>query len=167
MVGSPANFEGVGRAWYLVPEIRERILDLKGCILLPELGSPAPSKTQGCDTLNKDFLIPLIRAMRVSKSLYVPSLDQIFAQLEQLWQTHHAHQKKKKSPKGAGRYPKMGPDFQLPASTVAHCWSDAKGIKGLLCYLRKQFLSDRVSKEPQLMYVAVRTLEYVACGSSH
>ena len=146
----PASFDGVGRAWFRVEEIRERILERRGTLILPEIGEAAPAKTQGCCVLHKDFLGPIIMAMRAHSTLVIPSVQTIFDQVEELWQTHFLAKQKKKSAKGSGRYPSRDPYFQLDLETLTNAWTDAKGIKSLLVYVRKQFLSGRVSKESWL-----------------
>ena len=149
MPASPAVLDGVGRAWYGVEEIRERIYDRRGLLVLPAVGEAAPLKTQGCAVMNQDFVIPVIKAMRAAGTLNVPSVAQIFEQFEQLWHTFASAKRKKKSPKGSGRYPKLSADeCKLDVETDANAWTDAKRIKALLCFLRKQFLSERISKEP-------------------
>ena len=146
-----ANFDGVGRQWYHDDGIRERIFDRKSTLVLPELGEPSPNQSQACCVMNKAFLVPIIKTLRIAKTLIVPNVDQIREQLEDLWVPHlAAKQRKNYKGKGKGRFPKLDPQLQLDAETIGHCHTDAKGIKTLLCFVRKQFLSDRIAKEAQL-----------------
>ena len=145
-----ADFDGIGRSLFSVTEVRERIFDLKGPLILPEIGSPAPDKTQGCCILNQDLLMPFVKAMRAAKSLALPATEQIYCEVEQLWMTYFLFKQKKKSAKGSGRYPKLDPQFKIPDDITAHAWSDAKSIKKLLGFLRRQLLSQRVAKDSQL-----------------
>ena len=95
MPESLAVLDGIGRSWYAVVEIRERILDLKGPLLVPELGEAAPHQSQGCCVANKHFLVPIIKAMRQAKCLHLPSVEIIYRLLAELWLTHFLARKKK------------------------------------------------------------------------
>ena len=156
----PASFDGVGKAWYHDEGIRERILDKKGCLVLPEIGESSPLQSQGCCVLNRAFLIPLIKTMRTSKTLITPSLEIIREQVEELWITHRAaKQRKNIAGKGKWRFPKLDPHLQLDDETLANAHSDAKGIKTLLCFARKQFLSERVAKESPLQHACLHACD--------
>ena len=130
-------------------EVRERIFDHRGFLVLPEVGEPAPMQTQGCCVLNQTFLLPIIKAMKAAKTLKLPSLEQIHRQLVILWTTHQSAKKKKKG-SSKGRLPKLDDSFQLEPEILAHALTDAKGIKSLLSFVRKQFLSERVPKDSRL-----------------
>ena len=150
MPQASAVLDGIGRAWYNVPEIRERILD-KGPLVLPEVGEAAPMQSQGCCVLNRDFLVPIVKAMHAAKCLHLPSVEMIYPELLSLWRTHFLARRKRygSAGKGKGRYEK-DPQISLPPEVLSSSWTDAKGIKTLLSYLRKLFLSSRISKESQL-----------------
>ena len=111
--------------------------------------------------MNKCFLIPIIKMLRAAKTLITPNVDQIRDQLEKLWVSHLAAKKRRNlSGKGKGRFPKLDPQLQLDAETIGNCHTDAKGIKTLLCFVRKQFLSERVAKEAQLNSMSLQFMYF-------
>ena len=162
MPESPANLDGIGKAWYRNAEIRDRILEIKGFLVLPDFGAVAPTQTFSCCVLNQDFLIPIMKAMRAAKTLTTPSVGHIYPQMVELWKMHELSKRKKFDPRRRGRYPQIDETWEPDDETSGFCHADAKGIKHLLCFVRKQFLSTRVAKETW-QHAGPRMLHHETC----
>lgn len=144
----PVLLSGLGASWYGNPEVRDRLsFEAPSSLILPADGDKVPIASQETVVANDMFIIPIIIQMRAAGSLKIPSMETIAQELEALWtKFHEARQKRAYK----GRYPKLPNDFKLPDHVQAICITDSKYIKSFLSMAKKQFQSQRVSRESQL-----------------
>ncbi|CAE7332378.1 unnamed protein product, partial [Symbiodinium pilosum] len=90
------------------------------------------------------FIIPIALEMRAARNLKLPPLDEIQDEFLALWYKFFEAREKKKS---SGRMPQLPKNFEIPAYIQALCRTDAKELKRLMSMVRKQFLSERISRD--------------------
>lgn len=140
---------GLGAAWLQNPEVKDRLMEegSRGLILPPE-GEKAPLCIQSTAITNDMFLKPVMVQMRAARNLKIPSVEALAKEISVLWYRYFEAKEKRKAA-AAGRPPKLPADFRLSDVIMATCHSDAKHIKSLLSMCKKQFVSERASRESQ------------------
>ena len=141
---SSAQLGGLALAWFNNPEVKDRLLDEKGDLIVPADGDRMVLASQACCVKNNMFLGAIAAQMRAAKTLRTPYVWQIEAVLAELWEFHF---KAKLKAKRGGRYPKLDENFELSKEIQAACHDDAKALKSLLTAVRKQFMSTRVARD--------------------
>ena len=144
---SQVRLNGLGVAWHSNPTVKER-MSLEHCsgLIAPAEGGKVPLCTQETAIVNEMFIIPIALEMRAARNLKLPPLDEIQDEFLALWYKFFEAREKKKS---SGRMPQLPKNFEIPAYIQALCRTDAKELKRLMSMVRKQFLSERISREPR------------------
>ena len=146
---SGVDLEGLGVAWSTNPHIQELLEDAATTSLVqPADGDRVALANQACAVKNEPFLAAILMRMREARSLHLPSISMLEEQLTTTWVKHHQYVYKRRLGKaGAGRNPKLPPDFSLSDRELEMCHADSKSLKTLLSMVKKQFISERVAHE--------------------
>ena len=86
---------GLHKTWFQIPEVRRRLLDESSKLVLPATGEIAVHPNQQCCIMNEPFLSTIISRMREAKTLKIPGVDKLDAELLNLWFYHIRHKDRK------------------------------------------------------------------------
>ena len=135
---------GLHKTWFQNPEVKRRLLDESSKLVLPAPGELAVQPSQQCCIMNEPFLSTIISRMREAKTLKIPGVEKLDAELLNLWFYNIRNKDRKRN---AGRVPNVDPEYKVPEEIQAQIHLDSKALKTLMSTLRKQLMSERVAKD--------------------